>query len=152
MTKSVSVRRASKQDLEAVDKLSIQWQQEGSTIGQGVADFLPYFNEGAYLFVGEEDSSIVGFMAAEQKLDRLAVFDSTDPYIELEELYVVPEKRSEGVGSLLVNALKDAGNRDGIRHFHVYSSSRELDRVVSFYRKHGFGVWSIQAFADTSAQ
>lgn len=149
---SVTIRQASAADLERMNELSIQWQNEGSTIGQEAADLLPYLQEGEYLFVAEEKETIIAFIAATKKDTRLSIFDSSDPYIELDELYVAPEKRSQGVGSLLIDTLKTAGNKAGINQFHVYSASRELERGISFYARHGFNVWSIQAYADTSKE
>ena len=143
----VRIRSSDKADLKSIEVLATQWQEEGSTVGQEVGQFEHYLGESGYLLVAEEDESISAFLAAEEKTERLVIFDTEDPYIELEELYVVPGKRGQGIGSQLVNELKAMADTKGICRFHVFSSSRELDRVISFYRRHGFQVWGMQAYA-----
>ena len=90
---------------------------------------------------------MLAFLAARVRREELAVFDTDEPYVDIEELYVTPHHRGKGIGSLLLNELKDAAHADGIIRFHVFSASKNLDWVISFYRRHGFEMWGMQAYA-----
>ena len=148
MSEAIKIRHAETRDLPAISDLATQWAEEGSTIGQEAGTFQHYLEKSGFLIVAEAGREIIGFLAADTKTQYLAVFKSRKPYVELEELYVVPGRRGRGIGSLLIDELKAAAKVKGLARYHVYSASRELEAVTAFYRKHGFQVWSIQAYAD----
>ncbi len=150
MNDDITIRTASKDDLQTIVDLAIQWEREGSTVGQVTGSFDHYLSESGYLIVAEENQSMVAFLAAQGKNERLAIFGTEDPYVELEELYVAPERRSQGIGTLLVDELKVKAKTRGLNRFHVYSASRDLHKVIAFYARHGFQVWSIQAYANNN--
>lgn len=146
MISPVIVRDAKPADLNALTSLAKAWVSEGSTIGQTGIDFAPYFDKG-FLAVAEHHDIMIGFIAAQVIDQNLAIFESPGPYIQIDELYVVSDARRSGIGSLLLNYLKSTAKDRGVRRFHVFSASRNLDDVVRFYGRHGFKVWGIQAYA-----
>ena len=36
------------------------------------------------------------------------------------------------------------GRERGVAAFHVFTATRDIDRVLRFYRRHGFQPWGIQ--------
>jgi GNAT superfamily N-acetyltransferase len=57
----------------------------------------------------------------------------------INEMYVVPEHRSEGVGGLLIEAIKDHARTLGWRRLDVTApESARWSRTREFYERHGF--------------
>lgn len=76
----------------------------------------------------------------------MAVIPQGKRYIEIDEVYVHPEYRSAGVGHQLVDRLLTEAESEGIRRSVVYSASKQLEKIVGFYRKHGFQMWFVKMF------
>ena len=56
----------------------------------------------------------------------------------LNELYVVPEYRSAGVGKILLDAAKELGEERGWVRIEVTTPGDEYDRTLRFYEREGF--------------
>jgi len=56
----------------------------------------------------------------------------------LNELYVVPEYRSEGVGKILLDAAKELGEERGWVRLEVTTPGDEYARTLRFYEREGF--------------
>ncbi len=56
----------------------------------------------------------------------------------LNELYVVPEYRSEGVGKILLDASKELGEERGWVRLEVTTPGEEYARTLRFYEREGF--------------
>ena len=54
------------------------------------------------------------------------------------ELYVVPEYRSEGVGKILLDAAKNLGEERGWVRLDVTTPGDEFARTLRFYEREGF--------------
>jgi GNAT superfamily N-acetyltransferase len=72
------------------------------------------------------------------------------PEIDVIPIENSPANRNSGIGSLLITELKRVAGNDGFSRFHLFSASRKLDDVVRFYARHGFQVWSVQAYGDNA--
>lgn len=60
-------------------------------------------------------------------------------YGVIDEMYVVPEFRSRGVGKLLIDAIKEYGREKGWRRIDVTAPPEEKwKRTVAFYESLGF--------------
>ena len=68
-------------------------------------------------------------------------------YIQIEELYVQPGFRNRGLGSQLLRSLLRAARARGAERFKVYSAAKDMDRILAFYRRHGFKSWYVEMFA-----
>jgi GNAT superfamily N-acetyltransferase len=64
----------------------------------------------------------------------------------IEDLYVRPDARSQNIGGTLLERLFDVARQAGIQRFVVGTRSKDTDKIVAFYRSHGFTPWSIQFF------
>lgn len=56
----------------------------------------------------------------------------------LNELYVVPEYRSDGVGKILLDAAKELGEQRGWTRLEVTTPGDEYERTLRFYEREGF--------------
>jgi GNAT superfamily N-acetyltransferase len=86
------------------------------------------------LLAMDDDGDIVGILTIAETLSLYA-----GGYIGvLNELYVVPEYRSEGVGKMLLDAAKAlAEERDWVR-LEVTTPGDEYDKTLRFYEREGF--------------
>lgn len=94
--------------LEKLIALSEAWAAEKSCFGYRVNERADI--EGNRVFLAEEAGEVVGYLfgKTEQAEQMGAVVPDGTPYFEVEELYVVPEKRSRGIGAALFRFAEDA--------------------------------------------
>ena len=64
----------------------------------------------------------------------------------IEDVYVTRKFRTHGLGSALVQELVARAEQEGVHRCLVYSSIKELDPILNFYRNNGFKTWNIQFF------
>lgn len=141
-------RLCQRDDLRSIVQLSQLWADEGTTRGQEVGA-LAFFEArlGHYFWVAEDDSAIVGFICGSAKVSEgLAVIPKGEAYLEIEELYVHPSHRCEGLGSQLLDRLLAEAAASGVTRSLVYSATREWQRIVSFYERHGFKMWFVEMY------
>lgn len=148
MVADMHIRPATHADTARLAELSEQWAAEGITIGQQPDD-QEWFAAaiGPYFLVAENDGDIAGFAQAEEMMSderHTAVLPTGTRYLDVTNVYVVPHLRSSGIGGALLDELLDRAAQQGIERSMVYSAASELDRVVAFYRSHGFRGWFVQ--------
>jgi GNAT superfamily N-acetyltransferase len=142
------VRKASENDLLKVVELSELWVSECITYGLGANTVELLRNYiGDYFWVAEVDSEVVGYSTGTiHESDGLAVIDKGEHYLEVDEVYVHPEYRSENIGHLMVEKLLQTAEDNGITRSIVYSASKQWQKIVGFYEKHGFKMWFVQMY------
>lgn len=142
------IRECRPEDVEAVHRLDLDWAAEGVTHGFGpsspeeIRDAL-----GPYLLVAAVDGEVIGYSRGEVHVSRdLCIFQEGERHLEIYDLYVREPYRSAGVGGRLVERMKEIAGRNDIRRFRVHSATKDLDRVLSFYRGHGFKTWCMEMY------
>jgi ribosomal protein S18 acetylase RimI-like enzyme len=147
----VRIRLCTQTDLAVVVQLERLWEQENIAYGDfpmsqdAFLESLLRFP--AYFFVAESDGQIVGYIHGSlQHQLRVEVLPEQAAYVEIENLYVRPEFRNSAVGSALLERLLAVARQEGIARFVVDTTSKETDRILRFYRSHGFTPWKIQFF------
>ena len=148
----VRIRPCTPQDIDAVLHLERQWEQEDIAYG----DFNPMSRDmfravlerfPTYFLVAEHEGRLVGYIhGAVQRTTPVEVIPGQELYVEIENLYVQPEFRSRKIGGALLERLFDVAQAAGIQRFVVGTRSKETDKILGFYRSHGFTPWSIQFF------
>lgn len=139
--------------MPAVQALTVEWAQEGSTIGQEASDraYLLSFLSDCFL-VARVSGRIVGFACARIANNRgYAVTPADRRVLQIEELYVCPEVRQQGIGSALVRTVLQWARDRGVAAFHVFTATRDTDKILRFYRQLGFAPWGIQMYRSERA-
>lgn len=82
----------------------------------------------------DDDEDIVGVLTIVECLS----ISAGGKYGVLNELYVVPEYRSEGVGRLLVEQAKELADMREWKRLEVTTPGDEFSKTLHFYEKEGF--------------
>ena len=150
--KSARIRACTPNDIDAVIGLERQWEQEDIAYG----DFNPMRRDAyvailerfpAYFMVAESDGQLVGYIhASVQRAGSVEVIPEQEPYVTIEDIYVQPDARNQDIGGRLLERVFEVARAAGIQRFVVGTRSKETDKILRFYRSHGFTPWSIQFF------
>src|SRR2546423_8282244 len=115
------VRRATKTDVSFVCQLQHAWFEEGNVYG-----FVPDNQKqieaslDSYL-IAEVNGEVVGFVSGSVRTSAgTAVIPGGERYLEIDNLFVLPEFRNQGIGSsLIARRLAQAGEQ-GVNYALVY--------------------------------
>ena len=146
---SIPIRRASETDIEAVIALTGVWEAENITYG--LRKDTPADLEGCVIWVAEEHGRIVGFAAGREDRPKrkTSILDENEAYFELEELYVLPEARSSGLGDRLFRTAEEYAREAGYRRMLLSTATKDTMAMLRFYvEKEGMQVWSMRLFKD----
>ena len=133
--------------LEKLIAMSGDWEVENSTYGYRKNDRSNI--EGNQIYLAEQDGKILGYLFGhEEKSERASsvVADGT-PYFEIEELYVVPNHRSEGIGRALFHYAEQAVKAAGIEFIMLSTATKNYKSILHFYIDElGMDFWSARLF------
>ena len=142
------IRKCTFEDLDNVVSLQHKWVKEDITYG-----LIPIKKEylesriGDYFWISELNSEIIGFVYGTIcTADNMAVINSGQLYIEVEDIYVSSNNRHTGLGSILLDKILWAAKENGIERSLIYSSTKDMENIVKFYKKHDYKTWYIQMF------
>ena len=148
----VRIRACTANDIDSVIALERQWEQEEIAYG----DFNPMSREAyvgvlerfpAYFLVAETDGQLVGYIHASVQRDNpVEIIPADEPYVAIEDIYVQRDFRDRDIGGELLERLFAVAQQAGIERFIVGTLSKDTDRILRFYRSHGFTPWRIQFF------
>jgi len=142
------IRECTYGDIEHVINLHRQWQAEEITYGFVPAD-KSFLEEklGKYFYIAELNTEIIGFAYGTIHMaENMCIFNDGEYYIEVDDIYVSPKYRKTGVGSLLLDKLLNVVKENGIERSLIYSSTKDIDCIMRFYKKHGYKTWYIQMY------
>ena len=142
------IREWNPEDLQQVQSLQQQWAKEDITYG-----FVPaeksYLETklGKYFWVAECENEIIGFVYGTiHKSENMSVIDNNQLYIEIDDLYTFSGNRDKGIGTLLLDKILEVAKENGIDRSLIYSSTKDMDSIIRFYKKHDYKTWYIQMF------
>jgi GNAT superfamily N-acetyltransferase len=148
----IRIRACTPHDIDTVIGLERQWEQEDIAYG----DFNPMQREAyvailerfpAYFLVAESDGQLVGYIhASVQRAKSIQVIPEHEPFVVIEDIYVQPDVHNHDIGGKLLERVFEVARAAGIQRFVVGTKSKETDKILRFYRSHGFTPWSIQFF------
>lgn len=150
--KQVDLRACVAQDIDAVAGLERQWQQEQIAYGDfsplGQTELLAALERfPAYFLVAERDGHLLGYIRGTlHQAAPVPLLPVEGACIEVEDLYVRPDVRDEEIGGALLDRLLAVARQAGVRRFVVGTLSTQTDKILRFYRRHGFTPWHIQFF------
>jgi GNAT superfamily N-acetyltransferase len=144
----INVRNAMDNDLIKVVKLSELWVSESITYGLGAnTEELLRKYIGDYFWMAEVDSNVVGYInGTVHESDGLAVIEEGECYLEVDEVYVHPDYRSDNIRHAMVDKLLQTAESNGVTRAIVYSASKQWQKIIGFYEKHGFKMWFVQMY------
>lgn len=147
----ILIRPCTRQDIESVFQLDKLWEAEDVSYvftPIPLADLIAGFEQfPQYFLVAEHDSQIIGYVNGSLLLNRkLNPLPLQTPCLEIENIYVRPEFRGSHVGSDLLDRLLAVAAQNGITRFLVSTVTKDMDRILAFYRRHGFQPWYIELF------
>lgn len=132
---------------ETLIAMSTDWAAENSTYGY-------YQNErgdieGNRIFLVERDEKILGYLFGhcENAKRASSIMADGTPYFEIEELYVVPDCRSKGVGGALFRFVEQSVKAEGIGFLMLSTATKNYKRILHFYIDElGMDFWSARLF------
>jgi ribosomal protein S18 acetylase RimI-like enzyme len=142
------IRQAVESDIHCIHRLQQRWFEE-----DGVYGFVPASLEqvkaalNSYLLVAITNNEIVGFISGSIHLSEgTAVIPAGESYLEIDNLYTLPEYRRQGIGSGLVNGCLAKAKKAGVAYALLYSAAKEIHSVLRFYEQHNFQSWYVRMF------
>jgi GNAT superfamily N-acetyltransferase len=134
-----AIRLARDSDLDNLASLvALYWQFEGiggfdrARIIKLLADFLSQPQRGG-CWVAEEGGRLVGYLLAVY----LFSLEHGGLMAEIDEFFVLNEKRSLHTGTALLDTATPAMRQDGIAHLQLQLNTQNLS-AERFYERHGF--------------
>lgn len=127
--------------------LSADWEAENSTYGyrkNGPGDI-----EGNRIFLAEREGEVVGYLLghAEQAEGSRSIMADGTWFFEVEELYVVPVLRSQGVGRRLFRYAEDRARESGCALLMLSTATKNYRSILHFYLDElGMEFWSARLF------
>ena len=124
-----------------------EWEAENSTYGYRKNDRSDI--EGNRIFLAERNGEILGYLFGhEEKSERASsIMADGTPYFEIEELYVVPSHRSEGIGRSLFHFAEQAVKTTGIEFIMLSTATKNYKSILHFYIDElGMDFWSARLF------
>ena len=149
LKEQINIRVATENDKLEIVRLSKEWEQEQSTYGF-YADDLDYINENR-CFVACIDEVVIGYLFGkvfESKKMKSIMAEGT-PYFEVEEIYVTPEYRNYGVGSMLFDYLENILKEENITQMVLSTATKDYESIFNFYiKRKGMSFWSARLFKE----
>ena len=128
--------------------LSRDWERENSC--RGYRANLREDLEGQTIFCARDGGTLVGYLFGEfcEQKENSTVLKKGERFFELAELFVVPERRSQGVGCALFCAAEEA-LRGETRMILLSTATKDWRRILHFYIEElGMDFWSARLFKE----
>ncbi len=126
--------------------LSIDWENEQSCHGYRANQLSDL--GGMRVFVAEEGGLIIGYLFGHSfsSKNMRSIMPEKSPCFEVEELYVIPEKRSQGIGRALFSFAEDAV-RSEAEYMVLSTAAKNWKAILRFYLEElGMEFWSARLF------
>ena len=133
-------------------RMSAEWEIENSTYGYRTNDRADI--EGNRIFLAEQDGAIAGYLFGhEVKAERTSsIMTEGTEFFEIEELYVVPEHRGEGIGRELFAFAEQTVQHEGMEYLMLSTATKDWKRILHFYIDElGMDFWSARLFKKLCA-
>lgn len=128
-------------------RFSADWEAEDSCRGYRANTHEDL--AGRRVFLAEEDGEILGYLFGlrETAEKRSTVMDAGTDYFELEEIYVVPARRSQGVGRKLFVFAEDVLRDEKMPYLMLSTATKNARAILHFYLDElGMTFWSARLF------
>ena len=66
--------------------------------------------------------------------------------MKIDDIYVTSNARNTAIGSFLLEKILDVAKENGIERSLIYSSTKDIEEIIKFYKKHDYKTWYVQMF------
>lgn len=142
-----SVTQAGASDLPVLCEMSNLWVSEGIT--RGLAPNTPSGLKDARCFIARDGNDVVGYAVGSVKsaCGMSAGIPDGETYFEIDELYVMKEKRCKGYGQEIYRQIETMVREEGMKYLYLYTATKDYARILDFYiEKLGMTFFSAQLF------
>ena len=132
--------------LEQLIRFSEDWAAENNCYGyrpNAKADI-----EGNRVFFAEDDGTVTGYLFGKvyPSKQMTSIMPESTPYFEVEELYVVPERRSQGIGAELFRYMEEAVKPEA-EYIVLSTATKNWKAIFHFYLEEcGMEFWSARLY------
>ena len=118
--------------LEQLIRFSEDWAAENSCYGYRPNDKSDI--EGNRIFLAEDEDTVVGYLFGKvcPSEQMKSIMPESTPYFEVEELYVVPERRSRGIGTKLFRYAEEAVKQEA-DYMVLSTATKNWKAIFHFY-------------------
>ena len=137
---------ADERTVETLIRFSKDWEAENSCYGYRANEKADI--EGNRIFLAEEEGEVIGYLFGKiYRSERMkSIMPEGTPYFEVEELYVVPERRSRGTGSELFRRAEET-LRGEAEYMVLSTAARNWKAILHFYLDElGMRFWSARLY------
>ena len=131
---------------------SEDWAEENSCYGYRPNDKADI--EGNRVFLAEDGGTAIGYLFGRiyQSEQMKSIMPEGTPYFEVEELYVVPERRSQGIGAKLFKYAEDAVKTEA-EYMVLSTATKNWKAIFHFYLDElDMTFWSARLFKKISTR
>ena len=113
-------------------RFSEDWTAEDSCYGYRPNDKSDI--EGNRIFFAEDNGTVVGYLFGKvYKSEQMkSIMPEGTPYFEVEELYVIPERRSQGIGEILFRFAEDSVKSEA-EYMVLSTATKNWKAIFHFY-------------------
>jgi hypothetical protein len=133
--------------LKRLIDLSAEWEQEDISYGyrkNSREDIEPN-----RIFLASDGDEIIGYLLGHTEIAKRtsSVIKEGTPFFEIEELYVLPDRRSEGIGRVLFNFAEQKVKSEGLEYIMLSTSTKDYKSILHFYTDvMGMDFWNARLF------
>jgi ribosomal protein S18 acetylase RimI-like enzyme len=97
--------------------------------------------------IAEVNNKVIGFISGSiRSSEGTVIIPAGENYLEIDNLYISPEFRRQGVGSGLITQLIAQAKQQGIAYALLYSAAKDIHGILRFYERHDFQSWYVEMF------
>lgn len=133
--------------LQSLFAMSADWEKENSCHGyakNGREDI-----EGNRIFAARQGDEMIGYLFGHKTAAKNAssVMPAGTEFFEIEELYVKPEFRSQGIGKKLFSLVEDTVKGESLQYLCLGTATKNYKAILHFYiDEMGMDFWSARLF------
>lgn len=114
-------------------ELSEIWEKENITFGYRKNSIEDITDK--RVFIAKENQKIIGYIFEKDGISKNynSIMKDGQKYFGIEEIYVIPSKRSLGIGKNLMNYAKNIAKQEGYEYIFLVTSTKNSKEILDFY-------------------
>lgn len=144
----VICQKAIKSDKEEIIALSAQWEKENITYGYAACSqgLLSEYSA----FCAKINNKCIGYLFGKKMIaENICVFPDGSSYFMIEDFYVIPEYRNQGIGKQLYAFVEQNLKQEGTQGILLSTATKEYKKIQNFYSVQlGLTVWTTTFFKN----